>query len=136
MASLSVAILTSRPSRLSLWAPVIIYMAAIFWASSVQDPQIPSGSDKPLHGMAYFGLALIVVRAVAGGLPRRIDMRTTLMALAITVGYAASDELHQRFVPGRSADLYDLAADAGGSLGGTVVGWAIGLTQRAGHKGI
>jgi VanZ family protein len=105
-------------------------MAAIFYVSSVPDPPIPSGVDKPLHWAAYLGLAVFVLRAVAGGLPRRIDVWTAAVAMLITVGYGVTDEVHQMFVPGRSADMYDLLADAAGAIGGTVTCWAWGIISQ------
>jgi VanZ family protein len=39
--------------------------------------------------------------------------------VALGVAYGASDEVHQAFVPGRSADPADWAADALGVLAGT-----------------
>ena len=108
-------------------------MAAIFYASSLSEPPIPSGSDKPLHGLAYLGLAGAIVRAVVGGLPRRIDMRAATIAILIAVGYAVTDEVHQMFVPGRSAEVYDLLADAGGSTAGVTTCWVWGIVG-ANHK--
>ena len=118
-------------TRFSLWAPVVLYMAAIFYVSSVSDPPIPSGTDKSLHGLAYLGLAIVVVRAVAGGLPGRIDVWAGTMAMLITVGYAVTDEVHQMFVPDRSAEMYDLLADAAGATAGTVACWAWGILSPA-----
>ncbi|HEY6362444.1 MAG TPA: VanZ family protein [Vicinamibacterales bacterium] len=103
-------------------------MAAIFFVSSLSDPPLPGGaSDKSAHLIAYTVLGLTAVRAVAGGLPRRITVRMAAMAIAITVGHGMSDEFHQRFVPGRSADLADLAADATGALLATIGCWAWGI---------
>ena len=102
-------------------------MAAIFYVSSLPEPPIPAGTDKPLHWLAYLGLALVVVRAVVGGLPARIDMQGAALALVITVGYAVTDEVHQMFVDGRSAEVYDLLADAGGAIAGTAACWAWGI---------
>ena len=93
----------------SFWAPVVLYMAAIFYVSSLPEPPpILAGSDKSLHLSAYFGLTLVVVRAVAGGLAQRIGIRTAVVALLIAIGYGVTDEVHQMFVAGRSADVYDL----------------------------
>lgn len=108
-------------------------MAAIFYVSSVPAPPIPPGTDKPLHGAAYLGLAIVVVRAVAGGLPGRIDLWTAAIALLVTVGYAVTDEVHQTFVPGRSAEMYDLLADAGGAIAGAAACWAWGIISPASH---
>jgi VanZ family protein len=110
-------------------------MAAIFYVSSVPDPAIPVGTDKPLHWLAYLGLAVLVVRAVARGLPERIDVRTVAIATLITAGYAVTDEVHQMFVPGRSAEMYDLLADVAGAIAGTVACWAWGVkAQSTSHK--
>jgi VanZ family protein len=92
-------------------------MAAIFWASAQSNPPVPMGlSDKLLHVLAYLGLGVVVFRAVAGRLSARVTWRRAVAALAITIGYAATDELHQMAVPGRSADALDLIADAIGAV--------------------
>jgi VanZ family protein len=108
---------------LSLWLPVILYMAAIFYASSLS--VLPSGvgviPDTVLHGAVYAGLALVSLRAVASGRWAGVTGATLAMAWAIATGYGATDEWHQMHVPGRSAEMRDLANDA---LGAAV---AIGL---------
>jgi VanZ family protein len=109
-------------------------MGAIFVVSSIPGPPIPGGSDKSLHVLAYLGLALTVVRALAGGLPRPIGLGIAATALLITIGYGATDEVHQLFVPGRSGDVYDLMADAAGAFAGTIACWAWGwLSQGTSH---
>ena len=42
--------------------------------------------------------------------------RSVLLAWTLTVAYAASDELHQLFVPGRAGRLSDIGIDAAGAL--------------------
>ena len=109
-------------------------MAAIFWASAQSDPPMPSGqSDKPLHLLAYLGLGVLVYRAVAGRFSARVTWVRAAAALAITIGYAATDELHQMAVPGRSADALDLTADAFGAFLALIGCWAWGIirTPRA-----
>ncbi|MBI4888178.1 MAG: VanZ family protein [Acidobacteria bacterium] len=113
--------------RISLWAPVVVYMAAIFYLSSMPQPPLPPGGDKPWHSTGYFGLAVVVTRAVAGGLPRRITLAVAAAAVAIAAGYGATDEFHQMFVPGRSADFNDLVADVVGVCTGTGACWAWGI---------
>jgi len=103
-------------------------MAAIFYLSSLSDLSIPGGvSDVSAHSLAYLGLSVVVVRAVAGGLPRRIGLRVGALAMLITVAYGASDEIHQMFVPGRFAEWSDLLSDAVGALIGTIGCWAWGI---------
>jgi VanZ family protein len=113
---------------IALWLPVAVYMAAIFLLSSLQNPPAPPGvSDVNLHALVYFGLMLIVVRALARGTWSRVTVGVLLMAWAITVAYGASDEWHQMYVPSRHAELRDLAADAIGALGAAigVKAWSI-----------
>jgi VanZ family protein len=103
-------------------------MAAIFVVSGQPDPPVPPGiSDKLLHGLAYFALAIVAFRAVAGGLPARVTRRLGVAALMITIGYGATDELHQMFVAGRTADVFDLVADAAGGAVGLIACWAWGI---------
>ena len=116
------------PRRLSLWGPVVVYMAAIFVVSSFHQAPLPPGvSDKPAHAFGYMGLGFVIARALGGGLPPRITRRDFFIGLAIAVTYAASDEFHQRFVPGRDADLADLYADAMGSAIALSACWAWGI---------
>jgi VanZ family protein len=119
---------------LALWVPVVAYMAAIFYVSSLSQPVVPPGGDKPWHLLAYLGLGAITVRAVAGGVPVPIDLRIAAVAISIAVGYAATDEFHQRFVPGRSAQLSDLLADAVGVMVGTGLCWAWGRFKVPRHE--
>ena len=110
------------------WAPVALYMAAIFAASAQSNPPMPAAvSDKPLHALAYSGLAVLVFRAVAGRLQARVTRPAAAAVLAITIGYALTDELHQMFVPGRSAESGDLLADAIGASLGLIGCWAWGI---------
>jgi len=102
-------------------------MAAIFTASSMRAPPIPGGADKPWHTLAYLGLAIVVVRALAGGLPRRIGPRIVVLSVCLVVLYGMSDELHQMFVAGRTASFDDLVADAIGAVVGASLCWAWGI---------
>ena len=102
---------------LFLWLPVAIYMAAIFFASSLSDPPVPSDvPDVDLHGAAYFGLMLLVTRALSGATWARVTAGVLAIAWCITVAYGATDEWHQMFVPNRHAEFRDLQADAIGAL--------------------
>ena len=103
-------------------------MAAIFYVSGLRNAPLPEQvSDKTGHIAAYAGLALLSVRAVGGGLPIRVVLRTAVYALAIAAAYGMSDELHQWFVPGRSADVRDWFADVGGALIGIGGCWLWGI---------
>ncbi len=92
-------------------------MAAIFYVSSLPDPPVPGGvSDVNLHAIAYSGLMLLVVRAVARAEWSRVTLGALALAWFITALYGATDEWHQMFVPTRHAELRDLGADAIGAL--------------------
>ena len=92
-----------RRSRL-LWAG-----AAALWAAL---------EDLFAHAALYAVLAALLRGA---GL-------TVPLALAAAFLYGVSDELHQRFVPGRTAALSDLAADLAGALLGARIG--VGFLRR------
>ena len=118
-------------SRVWLWAPVVIYMAGIFYASSVPDPAIPSNvSDVRLHEVAYFGLTMLLIRAVARAQWSGVTSTTLALASLIAVAYGATDEWHQSFVPGRHAEWRDLFADAIGALAATLVVGAWSIIRR------
>lgn len=102
---------------LFLWLPVVVYMAAIFVASSLSDPPVPSDvPDVDLHALAYFGLMLVVARAVSGATWSRVTAAALAIAWCITVAYGATDEWHQMYVPNRHGEFRDLQADAIGAF--------------------
>lgn len=79
------------------------------------------------HAFEYGLLAL----ACALCLPRRagwpvLDLRRGLAVLAFCALYGASDELHQAFVPGRSATPLDLLTDVVGAAGTLIVAAWVG----------
>ena len=99
------------------WAAPLLWAGFLFAASSVPGAQLPSGGiphlDKALHAIAYALLAWLVARA-----GRATTRGALALAAAAAVLYGVSDELHQRFTPGRDADVWDLVADAVGAVAG------------------
>lgn len=113
---------------LSLWLPVIAYMAALFYLSSPGAPsQPPQISDKTLHVVGYGGLALVTLRAVAGGRWSGVTWSAVVIAWAIAALYGVTDEIHQMFTAGRSPELADVGADA---LGAAAAVGACGIIRR------
>ena len=111
--------------NLRLWLPVVGYMAAIFYLS--HQSSLPGRGGIPdfvLHGGEYFGLAVLTFRAIAGALPAPVTAARARTTLLIAAGYAVSDELHQYFVPFRTADVRDFAYDVGGAVLALVACWA------------
>lgn len=114
------------PSRLSLWGPVVAYMALIFALSAMSSPPSPGPvNDKVLHFGFYGGLAAVTLRATSGGRLAGLTWSAAAAAWAIATVYGVTDEFHQSFVPHRSSDLADLVAD---SLGAAVAVGVIGAS--------
>lgn len=124
----------SLARQIVLWAPPVLYAAAIFLFSAMpRPPRVPGGlSDKWSHGLAYAGLTVLLIRALAGGAWRGVTARVCVAAAVIAALYGVTDELHQLFVPGRQADVLDVAAD---SIGATIAavlagGWRLVARRR------
>lgn len=127
---------TTRPAtrgpRLRLWAPVVAYMALLFALSSMASPPTPTQlSDKAEHLLGYAGLGALALRATAGGRLNGLSAGTAVAAWAIAAAYGVTDEFHQRFVPGRTADVADVVADAAGAGAAVVALWAFGIIARS-----
>jgi len=106
-------------------------MAVIFYVSSLHQPPLPAGvSDKPAHAFGYLGFGVVIARALAGGFPPRITLRQALIGLALASCYGITDEVHQYFVAGRSADIADWYSDSVGSAIGLFGCWAWSIISR------
>jgi VanZ family protein len=101
---------------LSLWAPVGVWMTALYVASAQSDIGV-AGSipDWITHGSAYFVLGLLVSRASAGGVGRRVSTADAVLVVLLCTLYGVSDEFHQSFVAGRDSSVWDVAKDLGGA---------------------
>ncbi len=115
----------SQPSSLPpfLWyqLPALLYALAIFVLSAVPYAQPPPlgivYEDKWIHLLEYGGLGFLVARALY--FQKRyewIRQHWFWLAVLITFAYGVTDEMHQRFVPGRHADALDAIADGFGGL--------------------
>jgi VanZ family protein len=119
-------------SLLFYWAPVALFMAVIFIGSSIPDLQgIPGGfSDKTAHGSEYAVLGLLMARALAGPRWLSITWPYVVGAIVLSALYGVSDEVHQRFVPGRDYDVRDMMADATGASISAGSLWLWGIIRR------
>jgi len=99
------------------WLPALAYMALIFTISSfsLRRTPLPKLSDKPIHFVEYAVLALLVTFALRRTRRLWTAGRVAFVAWAFATVYGATDELHQLFVPYRSASVYDWVADALGA---------------------
>ena len=115
-----------------LWAPVLLVMAVIFLASSISDLSTLPGdvSDKTGHFAGYAVLALTVLRAMARARWAGVTARSAVLSWVVCLAYGASDEFHQRFVPGRTPALDDLGADAAGAATAILIVWCAAVVGR------
>ena len=98
---------------LRAWGPPLAWAALIFWASSRQSTGVDlrDGMDKFAHFGVYSVLGLLLALAA----------RSPAVVIALGALYGISDEVHQMFVPGRTAELADWFADVLGVLVGLFV---------------
>jgi len=89
-----------------------IYWLAIFTGTHLPSlPRaVPTPNDKMMHFTAYFILALLLCYTTnsARSFPRFAAIGATAMI------YGVIDELSQAFIPSRTPDLLDYAADVAG----------------------
>ena len=102
-----------------LWAVAAIAWAAlIFFLSSVPSgdggvdlPDIP-GADKVAHAVSFGILTVLLAQALkATG-----NLTSLVLAVLLASAYGVTDELHQRFTPGRDPDVLDWVADTVGAV--------------------
>jgi VanZ family protein len=136
-------------SVLRYWLPVLLWMLVIFGASADSkstehtsrflepflrwlSPNISAEAidtvrllvRKAAHLTEFALLAWLWWRALRK--PTRHDARPwswklAAIALALVISYAAIDEFHQRFVPGRTGSVRDVCIDTAGAVLGIVV---------------
>jgi VanZ family protein len=110
---------------LRAWWPTLLTAAVIFALSSLPASRVPSGwppgTDKLAHGLVYAVLGALVARSRGLRSPGWSSLRLIVWATLFTTAYGLSDELHQRFVPGRRFELLDLLADGVGGLLGALL---------------
>jgi VanZ family protein len=107
------------------WLPVALWMGVIFFFSTRSRIQVSPDTIinflffKTLHVLEYSFLYILLFRAFKYTKPKEISILWYISAFLITVLYACSDEIHQRFIPTREGALRDVIIDAGGA----VVAW-------------
>jgi hypothetical protein len=111
---------------LAAWAPALVWMGVLFWLSSLPGlktgfaPSLDWALRKLAHSLVYALLMVLVTFSFS---------RTTYLAreklliasFCLVVLYAASDEVHQRFIPQRHGAVRDVGFDAFGAA----VAWLV-----------
>ena len=75
---------------------------------------------KSAHFVEYFILSLLILRGFRAG-RRGLEPSWVLGTILLVAAYAALDEFHQSFVPGRTAAAADVLLDTTGGLAAQLV---------------
>lgn len=103
----------------------------LYWQDELETP-----IRKLAHFAEFAALAILALNAAfqiaklkCG--EAQLSIKLTAAAWATATFYAATDELHQMFVPGRACLATDVCIDAAGALFGLLVAWGIRSLWRA-----
>ncbi len=80
---------------------------------------------KCAHFTEYFLLSLLILRAIRRD-RNELRLAWVMAAILVVAGYAALDEFHQSFVPGRTAEFSDVLLD---TLAGVAAQAAVALAE-------
>lgn len=88
---------------------------------------------KTGHFVEYFVFSILILRAIRAG---RGNTRLTwaLAAILIVAGYAALDEFHQSFVPGRTPAVRDVLIDTSGGAAAQIIAALVLLWGHVRHR--
>ncbi|HEX3854303.1 MAG TPA: VanZ family protein [Polyangiaceae bacterium] len=118
-------------------APAILYAGAIFYGGLIRMAALPEvgfvATDKLMHAAAFAGLAFLLMRAARFCMPASSLPKQLLVGALGASALGALLEICQAFVPYRSADVWDWAADTvGAALAvGVLLAWWRLLPRRA-----
>jgi VanZ family protein len=109
----------------------VLYALTIATLSHIPGLRPPPGAswaDKAVHVVLYTGFGLTLALALTAQLPHRPFGKVALWTFVLGALYAASDEVHQLFVPYRVADFLDWVADVVG------IGISVVLARRLSRR--
>lgn len=109
---------------ISYWVPVVIYAIFIFLVSAVPGKDVPDlfpKQDILFHAVEYAIFAFLVSRAVKEYYSNQRRGRRLFWVFSAVIAYAALDEIHQSFVPYRTASMFDVMIDGAGCLIGSII---------------
>ncbi len=107
-------------SNLGRWAAFLgfsVLLATLFNLPPEKIPPMVAGvNDKLFHFLDFFLLTLLGFRAFAYSGQTLFHAKAGPKATGFSLGYGTLLEWNQRFIPGRAASLWDVAANVLGSL--------------------
>jgi VanZ family protein len=114
------------------WAAVVVWIAIQLTLTSLPGASIPVSINHPIDWVGHAGMygCLGVLIARVGAMRGWRWRRLLLAGVIMSVG-GALDELHQLFIPGRSAEVGDWLSDTLGSTAGLTVGARIMASRFA-----
>ncbi len=106
------------------WKKAIYITFSIYWALLLTATSLPGSdvpdlgvSDKIEHFTAYFIFSFMLCVVLMFQNRFQILKQKAFVSTLILVGlYAALDELHQLFIPGRACDILDWSTDIAAAL--------------------
>lgn len=124
-----------------LWAALIWSFSTHFFSSSATEAifipllerLFPQASEETLelihffirksaHFTEYFIFSLLLLRGIRGE-RQGWKLRWALATVAMAACYAALDEVHQMFVPERTASPFDSLLDSSGAVAAQILAW-------------
>ena len=122
-----------RPILIKYWLPVLAWMIVISSLSSVPADNIPDlgvvGADKFVHFTEFLVFGILLLRALSSNLKISLFW-IAVLSIIVFCFYAAIDELHQLWIPGRCVDIFDFLADVSGALLGAFLYFRRSLSCR------
>ncbi len=93
----------------------LAYAAVILIISSIPDLSAPElgfkNQDKLYHFIEYGVFSVFLFFSLLNSSRDFLKKNVLIISIFIGASFAVLDEIHQRFIPGRSADILDFAAD-------------------------
>jgi VanZ family protein len=120
--------------------PLIAYACLIFALSSISYLHQPlprlTWGDKVAHLIEFSIFGLLLWRSGSRWGIKLSKLSILLLIILIGVVFAASDELHQYFVPGRDCHILDWTADTVGLAAGAIIAYIFSERKEKPKPGV
>jgi len=116
------------------WTPAALVAAGIFYLSSrsTLGIELTGWASEVASNAVHFTEFALLAAAIFYGLKTegmdREDARK--LAVLLAIGFGVTDEIHQRFTPGRSSSPLDLIPDLAGAWVGVRIASAVDARRR------